>query len=151
LLAAAIAHASRVTKFNRKVFYRELLALATTEEFQWALSVASKLKWDDAVSGLGSTLLAHRSVVTAMACFAATPTEYEYAIGRAISLGDDTDTVAAMTGALVGAFAGVGAIPAERIHQLEEQGKGGQYLRELAEQLFANRQPDTTARDDRPS
>jgi poly(ADP-ribose) glycohydrolase ARH3 len=135
LLAAAVAHASKVTEFDRKVFYRELSALATTEEFRWALGVAAKLKPSDALSGLGSTLHAHRSVVTAMACFVATPTNYEFAIGRAISLGDDTDTVAAMTGALVGAFAGVSAIPAERIAQLEEQGKGGKYIAELAERL----------------
>ena len=136
LLAAAVAHASRATEFDRKTFYRELSALATTEEFRWALGVAAELKPGDAVSALGSTLHAHRSVVTAMACFAATPTDYEFAIGRAISLGDDTDTVAAMTGALVGAFAGVGAIPAERIAQLEEQGKGGKYIAELAERLY---------------
>jgi poly(ADP-ribose) glycohydrolase ARH3 len=136
LLAAAIAHAAKATEFDRKAFYRELSALATTEEFCWALGVAAKLKPGDALSGLGSTLHAHRSVVTAMACFAATPTDYEFAIGRAISLGDDTDTVAAMTGALVGAFAGVGAIPAERIAQLEEQGKGGKYIAELAERLY---------------
>jgi poly(ADP-ribose) glycohydrolase ARH3 len=144
LLAAAVARASRATTFDRKAFYRELLALATTEEFRWALGVAAELKPGDAVSGLGSTLHAHRSVVTAMACFAATPTDYEYAIGRAISLGDDTDTVAAMTGALVGAFAGLGAIPAERIAQLEEQGKGGKYIAELAarlHQLSAPREP----------
>ena len=136
LLVAAVSHATRVTEFDRRAFYRELLSLATTEEFRWALGVAAELKSGDAISGLGSTLHAHRSVVTAMACFAATPTDYEYAIGRAISLGDDTDTVAAMTGALVGAFAGVSAIPAERIAQLEEQGKGGKYIAELAEKLY---------------
>ena len=113
-----------------------LLASATTEEFRWALGVAAQLKPSDAVSGLGSTLHAHRSVVTAMACFAATPTDFEFAVGRAIGLGDDTDTVAAMTGALVGAFAGVSAVPAARIAQLEEQGKGGEYIAELATRLL---------------
>jgi poly(ADP-ribose) glycohydrolase ARH3 len=141
LLALAVAHASNATTFSRKVFYRELLALATTEEFRWALSVAARLKPTDSVSGLGSTLHAHRSVVTAMACFAATPTEFEFAVGRAIGLGDDTDTVAAMTGALVGAFAGVGAIPAERVAQLEEQGNGGKYIAELAAQLYTKAHP----------
>jgi poly(ADP-ribose) glycohydrolase ARH3 len=135
LLAAAVAQASKATTFDRKAFYRELSALATTEEFQWALSVAAELKPSDPVSGLGSTLHAHRSVVTSIACFSATPGDFEFAIGRAIGLGDDTDTVAAMTGALVGAFAGLAAIPAERLAQLEEQGKGGKYIAELAEQL----------------
>jgi poly(ADP-ribose) glycohydrolase ARH3 len=137
LLAFAIAHVSKVAVFDRKAFYGELLARATTEEFRWALDIAAKLKPSDPVSGLGSTLHAHRSVVTAMACFAATPSDFEFAVGRAIGLGDDTDTVAAMTGALVGAFAGKGALPAERISQLEEQGKGGRYIAELAKKLSA--------------
>jgi poly(ADP-ribose) glycohydrolase ARH3 len=135
LFAAAVANASKATVFDRKAFYHELQSLATTEEFRWALGIAAELKPSDPVSGLGSTLHAHRSVVTAMACFAATPTDFEFAIGRAIALGDDTDTLAAMTGALVGAFAGLRAIPAERIAQLEEQGKGGKYVAELAAKL----------------
>lgn len=138
LLAAAVAHASKATAFDRKALYRELLDVAVTEEFRWALTTAAKLKPNDPVSGLGSTLLAHRSVVTAIACFAATPGDFEFAIGRAIGLGDDTDTVAAMTGALIGAFAGVTAIPTARVVQLEEQGKGGKYIAELAAKLFAN-------------
>jgi len=81
---------------------------------------------------------AHRSVVMAIACFAATPTDFEFAIGHAIALGDDTDTLAAITGALVGAFVGVGALPAARVAQLEEQGKGGKYIAELAVKLHAN-------------
>ncbi len=151
LLAAAIAHASKATAFDRKAFYRELLALATTEEFRWALGIAAELKPSDPVSGLGSTLHAHRSVVTAMACFAATPMDFEFAVGRAIGLGDDTDTVAAMTGALVGAFAGVGVIPAERIVQLEEQGKGGKYIAELAASLSTREaQNGSSSRTDSP-
>ena len=139
LLAAAVAHASKVTTFDRTALYRELLGLAKTEEFQWALSVAAELKPSDPVSGLGSTLHAHRSVVTSIACFAATPGDFESAVGRAMTLGDDTDTVAAMTGALVGAFAGLVAVPAERRAQLEEQGKGGKYIAQLAAMLSSRR------------
>src|SRR5207244_12204525 len=54
LLAAAVAHASKATAFDRKAFYRELLGVATTEEFRWALGVAAELKPSDPVSGLGS-------------------------------------------------------------------------------------------------
>ena len=56
-----------------------------------------------------------RSVVTAMACFTTAPDDYEQVVARAISLGDDTDTVAAMAGALAGAHLGLAAIPAERL------------------------------------
>ncbi|AMV24929.1 ADP-ribosyl-[dinitrogen reductase] glycohydrolase [Gemmata sp. SH-PL17] len=136
VLAHATALALHTTTFNRKQFYRELLARATTEEFRWHLSIAAKLKPGDSLSGLGSTLHAHRSVVTAIACFAATSGDFEMTIARAIGLGDDTDTVAAMAGSLVGAFAGVGAIPAALLEKLEDgPAKGRAHISRLAAEL----------------
>ncbi len=136
LLAYAVALTLQTTTFDRKAFYRDLLARATTEEFQWHLGIAAKLKSGDSLSGLGSTLHAHRSVVTAIACFAATPGDFEMATARAIGLGDDTDTVAAMAGALVGAFAGAGVIPAELLAKLEDgPAKGRTHIAELAAKL----------------
>ena len=136
LLAAAVAWALRATTFSRKELYRELLARATTEEFRWHLGIAAKLKPGDPLSGLGSTLHAHRSVVTAIACFAATPGDFEMAIGRAIGLGDDTDTLAAMAGSLVGAFAGASAIPPELLGKLEDgPAKGRTHIVNLAARL----------------
>jgi poly(ADP-ribose) glycohydrolase ARH3 len=138
LLALATAWALKATTFDRKELYRELLARATTEEFRWHLEVAAKLKPGDSLAGLGSTLHAHRSVVTAIACFVATPGDFEMAIARAIGLGDDTDTVAAMAGSLVGAFAGVGAIPAELLAKFEDgPAKGRTHIAELARQLHS--------------
>jgi poly(ADP-ribose) glycohydrolase ARH3 len=140
LLAVAIARALRTTTFDRKAFYSELLGCAATEEFRWHISVAAKLKPGDSLAGLGSTLHAHRSVVTAMACFAAAPGDFEMVASRAIGLGDDTDTVAAMAGALVGAFAGAGAIPAALLAKLEDgPAKGRTHIAELAQQLSAIR------------
>ena len=136
LLAFAVAWALRATTFDRKQLWRDLLSRATTEEFRWHLGVAAKLKPSDSLASLGSTLHAHRSVVTAIACFAATPGDFEMAIARAIGLGDDTDTVAAMAGALVGAFAGVSAIPAGLLAKLEDgPAKGRAHIAELAAKL----------------
>ncbi|MBN9119295.1 MAG: ADP-ribosylglycohydrolase family protein [Planctomycetes bacterium] len=141
LLAFAVAWALRATAFDRKRLWRDLLNRAATEEFRWHLGVAAKLKPGDSLAGLGSTLHAHRSVVTAIACFAATPGDFEMAISRAIGLGDDTDTVAAMAGALVGAFAGVGAIPAGLLEKLEDGPvKGRSHITGLAAKL-SSRQP----------
>lgn len=138
LLAHATALAVQATTFDRKRFYRDLLGRATTEEFRWHLSIAAKLKPSDSLSGLGSTLHAHRSVVTAIACFAATPGDFEMAISRAIGLGDDTDTVAAMAGSLVGAFVGLGAIPSNLLGQLEDGATTGRsYIQRLAAQLYS--------------
>jgi poly(ADP-ribose) glycohydrolase ARH3 len=51
-------------------------------------------------------------------------------------MGDDTDTLAAMAGAMSGAHLGVSAIPAKLVGRLEEQGKGGAYIRGLATKLY---------------
>jgi poly(ADP-ribose) glycohydrolase ARH3 len=137
VLALAVSLASQATTFDRKAFYRGLLDRAATEEFRWHLGVAAKLRPGDPVSGLGSTLHAHRSVVTAIACFANTPGDFESAVGLAIGLGDDTDTVAAMTGALVGAFAGTATIPPPLLEKLEDgPAKGRCHIKALAERLF---------------
>lgn len=137
LLALAVSLVARSEVFNRKLFYRTLLARATTEEFRWALEIAAKLKPGDPVSGLGSTLHAHRSVVTSIACFANSPGDFECAIGLAISLGDDTDTVAAMTGSLVGAFAGLKAVPEGLLSKLEDgPAKGRSHISALALKLL---------------
>ena len=53
-----------------------------------------------------------------------------------IGLGDDTDTLAAMTGALCGAFGGLAAVPAGLVEKLENQEKGRDYIRDLAERLY---------------
>lgn len=137
LLAHATAWALRTTTFERKQLYRELRERATTEEFRWHISIAAKLKPGDSLSGLGSTLHAHRSVVTAIACFAATPGDFEMTISRAIGLGDDTDTVAAMAGSLVGAFAGVSAIPPGLLAKLEDgPAKGRAHIADLGAKLL---------------
>lgn len=137
VLALAVALLVESETFDRKAFYRALLARATTEEFRWHLEMAAKLRPGASVSGLGSTLHAHRSVVTAIACFANTLGDFELAAGLAISLGDDTDTVAAMAGALVGAFGGTAAIPAGLLAKLEDgPAKGRTHLAALAARLY---------------
>ena len=73
LLAFAVSWALSTTTFSRKELWRELLTRATTEEFRWHLDIAAKLKPSDSLSGLGSTLHAHRSVVTAIVCFRGRP------------------------------------------------------------------------------
>ena len=136
VLALAVALLVRAETFDRRAFYRTLRDRVVTEEFRWHLRVAAKLRPGDPVSGLGSTLHAHRSVVTALACFANTPGDFEAAVGLAIGLGDDTDTVAAMTGALVGAFAGTAAIPPGLVAKLEDgPAKGRTHITALASKL----------------
>jgi poly(ADP-ribose) glycohydrolase ARH3 len=135
LLAVAVALALRPGPLDRRAFYRELRRRARSEEFRWAVSAAARLRPGDTVSFLGNSLEAHRSVVTAVACFASSPRSYEDAVARAIGLGDDTDTLAAMTGALAGAHLGVAAIPARLLDRLEDGPKGRSHIGTLAARL----------------
>jgi poly(ADP-ribose) glycohydrolase ARH3 len=75
--------------------------------------------------------------VTALGCFAASAYDYEGVIARAIALGGDTDTVAAMAGAISGAFLGLAAVPARLAAMLEDGAKGRAYIEELAVRLAA--------------
>jgi poly(ADP-ribose) glycohydrolase ARH3 len=135
LLAAAVALAVREPVFDRKGFYRELFTRAQQDEFRWQLSAAARLGPGDTVSFLGNGVEAHRSVVTAIACFAASPGSYEDTVSRAIGQGHDTDTLGAMAGALSGAHLGAGAIPGHLLDKLEDDHKGRTYLRQLATRM----------------
>ena len=71
-------------------------------------------------------------MVTAIACFASSPDCYEDVVSRAIGLGDDTDTLAAMAGALCGARLGLTGIPARLIAGLEDGLLGRSHIERLA-------------------
>jgi poly(ADP-ribose) glycohydrolase ARH3 len=132
LLAVAVALAIRPGPLDRRAFYGELLRRVASEEYRWAVSAAARLKRGDTFSFLGSSLEAHRSVVTAIACFASSPDCYEDVVSRAIGLGDDTDTLAAMAGALCGARLGLTGIPARLIAGLEDGLLGRSHIERLA-------------------
>jgi len=85
---------------------------------------------------LGNGVESHRSVPSA--CYVATAysPDFRDAVRAAISLGGDTDTIAGMVGAIVGAHVGERGLPAEWIEQLEEGPRGRSFARELAERLF---------------
>ena len=63
--------------------------------------------------------------------------EPERAIIRAISIGGDTDTIAAMVGNQIGALHGTAWIPQRWISGLENGERGRDYLVGLARQLSA--------------
>lgn len=138
VLALAVALAVRSGRpLDRAAFYGELLARAATDEFRWPLSCAAEMTADHSVGVLGGGLEAHRSVVIAIACFTTCPESYIGAVARAIGVGDDVDTLAAMTGALSGAYHGGAGVPAHLIAALEDGPKGGSYITQLAGRLAA--------------
>ena len=86
------------------------------------------------VFGNDSTAL--NSVPTAIFCFLSHPLSFEEAVVYAVGLGGDTDTIAAMTGALSGAFHGKQAFPSHWTANLENVGKGRDYIENLARTLW---------------
>ncbi|HDS29496.1 MAG TPA: hypothetical protein ENN67_00490 [Firmicutes bacterium] len=80
--------------------------------------------------GTGKFVL--QSLAAAMFCFGAHPKDPESAILCAVNAGGDSDTVAAMTGALVGAFGGAEGIPARWLDELEKK----DYIIDLANMLY---------------
>jgi len=84
------------------------------------------------VAVLGNGIEAPRSVPTAIYCFLRQPQSYKDTVIYAISLGGDTDTIAAMAGAISGAYLGIEAIPSKWRARLENR----EYIEALAEKLW---------------
>jgi poly(ADP-ribose) glycohydrolase ARH3 len=82
---------------------------------------------------LGNGIEAFNSVPTAIYSFLAHPDSFAQAILHAISLGGDTDTIAAMTGAISGAYLSFESIPRSWRNKLENR----LYIEELAQKLWA--------------
>lgn len=85
-----------------------------TERFREKLAIVETIATGqrmDQLSTLGSGITAHSSVPTALACYLLHPISFQDAVTTAISLGGDTDTIASMTGSIVGAHLGLVAIP----------------------------------------
>lgn len=137
LLALAVALGSGMERFDRTAFFDRLLAACESAEYRAKLEEASRVRQPDDLAGLGNGIEALQSVPTAIASFALTPESFEDAISNVIFLGGDTDTLAAMAGALSGAYLGVGRLPNRLVGLLESSPKGREYIRQLAGRLLA--------------
>ena len=95
-----------------------------------------KLEAREVVRSLGNGVEAHFSVPSA--CYIAITYSPDFcdAIRAAISLGGDTDTIAGMVGATVGAHVGEEGLPLEWIEQLEDGPRGRSFAKDLADRLF---------------
>lgn len=77
------------------------------------------------------------SVLWSIYSFLRSPDDYWETICTAIAAGGDTDTTAAMAGAVSGAYLGIGSLPAELTARLNDRGKWGlEMLRTLAEECY---------------
>jgi poly(ADP-ribose) glycohydrolase ARH3 len=136
LLALAVAICSGMERFDQVGFFAELLAACESAEYRDKLEEAARFQAPGDLAMLGNRIEALHSVPTAIASFALTPESFEATISNVIFLGGDTDTLAAMAGALSGAYLGESRLPGRLVGLLESSPKGREYLRQLAERLF---------------
>lgn len=112
----------------------DVASRTTTDEFRSRLEVLPDLLRDRdderARLNLGNWVSAHKSVVTALYCFLAGD-DFTEVIVRALRMGGDVDTIAAMAGALAGARHGANAIP-----PIWQHVEGADELSDLADTLW---------------
>jgi ADP-ribosylglycohydrolase len=100
------------------------------------LNQGKKLQAREVVGSLGNGVEAHFSVPSASYIAITYSPDFCDAIRAAISLGGDTDTIAGMVGAIVGAHVGEKGLPIEWIERLEDGPRGRSFARDLADRLF---------------
>jgi poly(ADP-ribose) glycohydrolase ARH3 len=91
----------------------------------------------DIVSVFGHNLTVQTCVPAALYCAQRHPESYQKAVGFACKLGGDADSIAAITGAILGAYHGVSAIPKAWLNTLENEERGRDHVLDLGQRLFA--------------
>lgn len=135
VVALAVAMASTTEELDRGQFFEKLASRCVSLEYSGPLGRASRLDHVRDLGLFGNGIEATASAVTAVASFGLTPDSYEATVGNAILLGGDTDTIAAMAGAISGAYLGVQAIPKHLLENLEDRKQGKTYIEQLAKDL----------------
>jgi poly(ADP-ribose) glycohydrolase ARH3 len=115
---------------------------ALSAGLQAAVELSSHPDAHEIAGRIGTSILASESVPAAVCAFLSHPGLFSDAITLAVRLGGDTDTIAAMTGALVGALLGERAIPKRWVDRAE----AALQVRVLADELFAQAQPTARRR-----
>ena len=115
VIQAVAAHHALRDDFDRDRLLAELDALIETEQFRAKLQALDRSleRGDDEYARLhlGCWVAADKSVLTALYCFLQS-SDFEDTIRRALFIGGDTDTIAAMAGALAGPATGCSRSPA---------------------------------------
>lgn len=104
------------------------------EQLDRVATLAEDGTGEDIAGELGTGIAAHEAVPAAICAFLRHADSFADTIRFAISLGGDTDTIAAMAGALAGAYKGERAIPTPWVERTER----AQLLRDRADR-FAHR------------
>jgi poly(ADP-ribose) glycohydrolase ARH3 len=139
--AAAVAvalHHPEGAPVDRAAFVAALRSVSDDPVLDAQLDLAAELssRGDAAeiAARIGTSILVAEAVPAAVCVFLSHPQSFAEAVGLAVRLGGDTDTIAAMTGAISGALLGESAIPTRWIERAESAAS----VRKLADDLFAH-------------
>ena len=141
-VAAAVALASTTPKVEPAEFLGTVAALAASADDSVSSAILGLRQWahlppalatrrlhdqglDPAYAGAwqGISALVTPSIVWSLYAFLHQPDDYWGAVCTAIEAGGDTDTLAAMTGAIAGARLGPEALPGELVARLNDRGR----------------------------
>jgi ADP-ribosylglycohydrolase len=152
-IAAAIAH--RGSEIDPVAFVVTLLSDTESVEFRQRLrAIESCLdkgaSLDVARERLGCNSTALGSVPAALYCFVSRIGSFDDAVSFAVSLGGASASIAAMTGAIAGAFHGARGIPRRWRDRLETGAHGAEAAERLADQLLARFLESRKKRRSRP-
>jgi len=141
LQAVAVAFAVRGERHDMlsalKGFVHHEVYTAKLQKLEALL--ATEASKEEIIAALGTGEAAFDSVPTAIYAFLRFAS-FEASVTYAVSLGGDSDTIGAMTGAISGAYYGEEAIPADWLERLEDGAKGRRYIKRLAEELYCSKE-----------
>ncbi len=142
-IAAGVAHClHHADNFDPKLFLDDIADAAN----EFSPSMADKLRGvykfrhsnvAEASGALGTGGFVMESVPFAVWCFLTNPDSFEESVITAVNAGGDTDSNAAITGAIAGARHGLDAIPEHWINSLAHPTRGRDYLLNLGEKFFS--------------
>ncbi len=138
LIAVSTSIAATASTITPVDLANTLIPFCQTTVFQNRLNLLAEVKTLNDIGQFGNGIEAHESVVTALACFALYPNDYRQAISTAIWQGGDTDTIGAMTGALVGARIGSTFTADLNLSRLESGAPFLAHLQDIAKRLSSS-------------
>ena len=100
------------------------------EQAQGLLSTGTPT--EEALAVLGTSGYVVETVASALYCFLRTPGNFMTTVASAVKGGGDTDTIAAIAGAISGAYNGVASMPQHLVEQVEDSMK----LQELGQDIY---------------
>ncbi len=140
-VAGAVALGTRTSPLNHGEFIAQLVEWVEPEDASFADALRGLVHWsalepaaaarqvhgaslDPAYTSRwqGISAFVVPSVLWSLYAFLRTPDDYWMAVCTAIGVGGDTDTMAAMTGAIAGARCGARALPGNLLDRLNDQG-----------------------------